>query len=210
MARLPRQFFARDTRRVARDLLGLRLVRVLPDGTRLSGRIVETEAYRPGDAAAHAFRGRTARNAPMFARPGTAYVYFTYGMHFCFNVVPEAEGTPAAVLVRALEPLEGLAGMQARQPHLAARDLCRGPARLCRALAIDRAFSGCDLLERGSPLYLTTGEPVPASRVATSPRIGISGDAAAKAALWRWYVADSSSVSGPARRRAAPPPGQAP
>lgn len=199
--RLPRSFFARDTRVVARELLGMKLVRLLPDGTRLSGRIVETEAYRPGDAAAHAFRGRTDRNAPMFMRPGTAYVYFTYGMHFCFNVVTEAAGVPAAVLVRALEPVEGLDQMRARQPHLRDRDLCRGPGRLCQALEIDRAFSGYDMQQRSSALFVVRGLPIPGAQVTVTPRIGVSGDEAARAALWRWSVAGSPSVSGRAPRR---------
>lgn len=202
MTRLPRAFFARDTRRVARDLLGMVLVRVRADGARLSGRIVETEAYRPGDAASHAFRGRTARNAPMFMRPGTAYVYFTYGMHFCFNVVTEADGLAAAVLVRALEPLDGLAHMRAALPHLKDRDLCRGPARLCRALGIGREFNGYDLQQRGSRLFIAEGAPVSEAEVRATPRIGVRGDAAARAALWRWYVADSACVSGPPARPA--------
>jgi DNA-3-methyladenine glycosylase len=198
-ARLPRKFFARDTRRVARDLLGMRLVRLLPDGTRLSGRIVEVEAYRPGDAAAHAFRGRTERNAPMFMRPGTAYVYFTYGMHFCFNVVTEPGGVPAAVLIRALEPLTGLDFMRARQPHLRDLDLCRGPGRLCRSLALDRAFSGYDMHQPGSVLFVAKGVPVPVSQVGMTPRIGVSGGPAAQTVPWRWFVAGSLSVSGKRR-----------
>jgi DNA-3-methyladenine glycosylase len=199
MAKLPRGFFARDTRLVARALLGMRLVRLLPDGTRLSGRIVETEAYRPGDAAAHAYRGRTARNASMFLVPGAAYVYFTYGMHFCFNVVTEAEDTPAAVLVRALAPLEGIEWMRqnrtGRAKPVADRDLCRGPARLCRALGIDRAFDGYDLCRREARLFLELDEAVPDDRVSVSPRVGVGGDAQARAAEWRWFTAGDPHVS---------------
>ncbi|MCS7060824.1 MAG: DNA-3-methyladenine glycosylase [Anaerolineae bacterium] len=199
MGRLPRSFFARDTRLVARELLGRVLVRVLDDGTRLSGRIVETEAYCPGDTAAHAYRGQTARNAPMFMQPGVAYVYFTYGMHYCFNVVTEQAGTPAAVLVRALEPLEGIDIMRQHRSRNgvapADRDLCRGPARLCRALCIDRAFNGYDMLHVDSRLFIERGHPVPDSRTAASPRIGVSGDPIARTVEWRWFVADSPFVS---------------
>ncbi|MCS7325355.1 MAG: DNA-3-methyladenine glycosylase [Thermoflexales bacterium] len=197
--RLTRDFFARDTREVARDLLGCVLVRVLPDGTRLSGRIVETEAYRPGDAAMHAYRRKTARNAPMFMAPGTAYVYFTYGMHFCFNISTEAEGVPAAVLVRALEPLEGIAIMHLhRGVHVPESALCRGPANLCKALAIDRAFSGYDMLQPHSVLFVEASEDeaLPWS-VKTSPRIGVGGDELAKSVLWRYYFAAHPCVSGP-------------
>ena len=216
MARLPRSFFARDTRQVARDLLGAILVRILPDGARLSGRIVETEAYLPGDSASHAYRGRTERNASMFMRPGTAYVYFTYGMHFCFNVVTEATGAPAAVLIRALEPLEGAEIMRANRARQTARrpprarlcpagegggdgDVCRGPARLCRALQIDRSFDGSDLCRRGSQLFLERGRAMPDALVSTSPRVGVRGGEDALSASWRWFVAGCPSVSQPNR-----------
>ncbi len=197
--RLPRSFFARDTRLVARDLLGMRLVRVLENGARLSGIIVETEAYRPGDAAMHAYRKQTPRNAPMFMQPGVAYVYFIYGMHYCFNVVTERAGVPAAVLVRALEPAEGLAIMRsrrARPDHAPAdRDLCRGPARLCQALAIDRTFSGYDMLQAGSRLFIEHGRRIPDERVRVSSRIGVTGDEVARSVEWRWLIADSPFVS---------------
>ena len=203
MSRLARSFFARDTRLVARDLLGMRLVRVLDNGARLSGIIVETEAYCPGDAAAHAYRGWTPRNAPMFMQPGVAYVYFIYGMHFCFNVVTEAAGIPAAVLVRALEPVEGLEIMRLNRARYRARsggppadrDLCRGPARLCRALAIDRAFSGYDMLQDSSRLFIEHDRPVADDRVRVSPRIGVTGDESARTVEWRWLIADSPFVS---------------
>ena len=201
MARLSRSFFGRDTRIVARDLLGMLLVRVLDDETRLSGRIVETEAYRPGDAAAHAYRGQTPRNAPMFMRPGTAYVYFTYGMHYCFNVVTEATGVPAAVLVRAVEPVEGLEIMRLNRTRTGSatpppdRDLCRGPARLCQALQIDRAFTGYDMLQRGSRLFMERGRPVGDKQVQVSPRIGVTGDEMAVKIEWRWLVKGSPFVS---------------
>ncbi len=203
--KLPRTFFARDTRTVARELLGTMLVRGMDDGTRLSGRIVETEAYRPGDAAAHSYRKQTPRNAPMFMQAGTSYVYFTYGMHFCFNVVTEDEGVGAAVLVRALEPLEGIVRMQ--QNYAEARrgrsetspypikNLCRGPARLCKAMRIDCAYTGYDMLQEGSSLFIEQGAAIENERVATSARIGVSGDVLAKTIAWRWFVQDSAFVS---------------
>jgi DNA-3-methyladenine glycosylase len=203
MARLARSFFARDTRVVARELLGCTFVHILPHGARLSGRIVETEAYRPGDPASHGYRGHTERNAPMFMRPGTAYVYFTYGLHFCFNVSTEAEGVGAAVLVRALEPLNGVEIMQANRRRnraaamLPIHALCRGPGNLCKAMALDREHSGVDLCGHSSALFI---EPSgnPGGRVRASPRIGVSGDEAAKSVPWRFYVAGNLSVSGPA------------
>jgi DNA-3-methyladenine glycosylase len=209
---LPRSFYARDTRAVARDLLGAHLVRLLPDGTRLSGIIVETEAYRPGDRASHAYRGRTERNAAMFLRPGTAYVYFTYGMYYCLNLVTEDEGTPSAVLIRALEPLEGVTAMQKhRASHsksarpILLRDLCRGPARLCLALDIDKQFNTYDMLQRESALFVERGTALPDSQVRTSPRIGVFGDETALAVEWRWFVARNTYVShAPRPQKSAP------
>ena len=132
MTRLSRDFFARDTLAVARNLLGQRLVRVL-DGARLAGRIVEVEAYvGEGDQACHARFGRTRRNAPMYGPPGHAYVYFVYGMHHCLNVVTGREGNPAAVLIRALEPLEGIEGMRARRGGRPDAQLASGPAACAR------------------------------------------------------------------------------
>jgi DNA-3-methyladenine glycosylase len=192
--KLPRAFFARDTRLVTRDLLGMKLVRIMDDGTRLSGRIVETEAYRPGDRAAHSFRGPTTRTAPMFGEAGLAYVYFTYGMHFCFNVVTEEKGIGAAVLVRALEPLEGIERMRAHYP-IKLHDLCRGPARLCKAMRIDRVFTGYDMLQDDSMLFIEQGEAIDVAHIATSPRIGVSGDELAKTTEWRWFVRNSKFVS---------------
>jgi DNA-3-methyladenine glycosylase len=207
MVRLPRTFFARDTRFVARELLGCTLVHVLPDRTQLRGCIVETEAYRPGDQASHSYHGQTERNAPMFMRPGTAYVYLIYGLHSCFNISTEAEGIGAAVLVRALAPLAGVEVMQAnrRRDAVAAPlpipALCRGPGNLCKAMALDRSHSGLDLCGLGSALFIEpSGDP--GGRVRASPRIGVSGDEAAKSMPWRFYVAGNPSVSGPSKLRA--------
>jgi DNA-3-methyladenine glycosylase len=203
MDRLSRAFFARDTLVVARDLLGQRLVREL-GGVRLSGRIVEVEAYvGEEDQASHARFGRTRRNAPMYGPPGRAYVYFIYGMHHCFNVVTEREGYPAAVLIRALEPLEGLGEMRVRRwPEPAegrggppdAR-LASGPARLCQALGIDRRFDGVDMCAPGALLFLEEDASIPNGAVVTGPRIGVRGDDAAVTIPWRFYVRDSQHVS---------------
>lgn len=204
--RLERAFFDRDTRVVARGLLGARLVRAAPDGARLSGRIVEAEAYREGDAASHSFRGRTPRNAPMFGPPGCAYVYFTYGMHFCMNIVSEREGFGAAVLLRAVEPEDGLDEMRRRRgAHVPVERLCRGPANLCKAFGLDRSWSGYDLCQADSALFVEAGERIPEALVCVTPRVGVRGDATALSAPWRWCVDGSPSVSGAPPRRASGP-----
>ncbi len=198
----PPEFYARETLRVARDLLGMRLVRLF-EGRRLAGRIVEVEAYiGVTDRASHAAPGLTERNAPMFGPPGRAYVYLIYGMYFCFNIVTEAAGFPAAILVRAVEPLEGLETMrrlrQARRKSrtpLRRRDLARGPGRLCQALAIDRTFSGLPLGPR-SGLWVEFDAALPDALVARSPRINVRGDAQARDARWRFFVRQSPWVSG--------------
>lgn len=191
---LPREFYKRDTLIVARELLGQRLVRLLA-GKRLSGRIVEVEAYiGETDQASHAACGRTARNAVMYGPPGHAYVYFIYGMHHCLNVVTEGEGFPAAVLIRALEPVEGLAIMRRLRRGRPDHELTNGPARLCQALAIDRAFNGLDLCV-GGPLFIESDLPVDDAKVETGPRVGVRGDEAALTAPWRFFVRDNPFVS---------------
>ncbi|MDY6877064.1 MAG: DNA-3-methyladenine glycosylase [Chloroflexota bacterium] len=195
MSRLSRHFFARDTLTVARELLGQRLVRVL-DGNRLSGRIVEVEAYvGEDDQASHASCGPTARNAPMYGPPGYAYVYFVYGMHHCFNVVTERQNYPAAVLIRALEPLEGIKMMRARRGDRPDTQLTNGPARLCQALGIDRRFDRADLCGPDVLLFIEEDETVPGEAAATSPRIGVRGDATALSAPWRFYIRGHRHVS---------------
>ena len=170
---LPRSFFNRPTRTVARELLGCRLVRKLDD-TLLAGAIVETEAYiGESDLACHARAGRTPRTQVMYGPPGFAYVYFTYGMHWMLNLVTEAEGFPAAVLIRALEPLEGIARMQELRGGKTLSQLASGPAKLTRALGIAREENGMDCCRPGSPLTLTRGEAVQSSSVAATPRIGL-------------------------------------
>lgn len=193
-----REHFRQGSVPLAQRLLGAVLVRRLPDGRRLAGRIVETEAYRATDAASHSFRGRTNRNAAMFLDGGHAYVYFIYGMHYCVNVVSEPADTGAAVLIRALEPLEGLDVMRANRGPVSDRQLCRGPANVCKALGIDLALNGCDLLAQAGVLQLEAGVATPARAVGRSPRIGISGDALTKARRWRFFVRNNPCVSGAA------------
>jgi len=175
--------------------LGKRLVRVL-NGRRLSGTIVEVEAYiGQDDTACHASRGRTPRNAVMFGPPGHAYVYFTYGMHHCLNVVTEREGFPAAVLIRAVAPLEGVETMRDHRAGRADTELTSGPAKLCQALAIDRALNGADLCQ-GHDLFIEDGPRVPARLIVTTPRIGVeNSDARARRAPWRFYVRDNAYLS---------------
>ena len=197
--RLTRAFFARDTLSVARDLLGRRLVRVM-DGERISGKIVETEAYvGEDDEASHARPGPTDRNASMYGPPGHAYVYLIYGMYHCFNVVTQRKGYPAAVLIRALEPMEGLSFMRDRRGRVGARDprkLTSGPGRLCQALAIDQSHDGLDLCASDALLFLERGESVAEDAVATSPRINVRGDEAAVSVPWRFRVRENPHVSG--------------
>jgi DNA-3-methyladenine glycosylase len=197
--RIPRAFFDRPTLEVARDLLGARLVR-LYEGERLSGRIVEVEAYIGlEDKASHARMGPTARNAAMFGPPGHAYVYLIYGVHTCLNLVTEAEGFPAAVLVRALEPLEGIERQRALRGGRPLRDLTRGPGRLCQALAIGLDFDGADLCSPEAQLWLEFDRRYPPEAVACSPRVGVRGDARAISVPWRFFVAGSPWVSGTAK-----------
>ncbi len=197
---LKRSFFDRDTTLVARQLIGMRLVRILPDGHRLSGTIVETEAYLPGDAASHACRGPSQRNAAMFMQAGTSYVYFTYGVHFCFNIVTECAGQPAAVLIRSLEPDEGIEQMrQYRMKHrhraIAKHELCRGPACVCQALQIDRTLDRYDMLQGGSILFVEQDTSRPDHEVCNTPRIRVRGDQQALDRLWRWAIKDNACVS---------------
>jgi DNA-3-methyladenine glycosylase len=191
---LPLRFYARDTVELARALLGQLLVSAV-GGRRCVTRIVETEAYiGPHDPACHAAQWRrTARNEVLYGEPGRAYVYFTYGMHWCANVVTEREGFPAAVLLRAAEPLEGLATMRRRRGPVQDRALTAGPARLTQALGIDRGLNGHRLTE--PPLWIAAGARVPPRLVVVGPRVGIR-----LAADWelRFYIRDNPFVSKPA------------
>jgi DNA-3-methyladenine glycosylase len=182
---------------LARALIGKLLVRRL-DGELLAGRIVETEAYVPSDPASHAFRGETRRNRVMFGPPFRVYVYFIYGTNWCLNITSEAPGIGAAVLVRACEPLAGLAAMRALRgrPDLRDHELARGPGNLCRAFAIGPEFDGADLAA-GPLLWIASGGAPTA--VGVSPRIGITK---AVAEPMRFYARGNPSVSG---RRALSP-----
>lgn len=183
-AALSATFYSRPTLEVARDLLGRRLVRAL-GGQRLAGRIVEVEAYiGEQDLASHAARGRTGRNRVMYGAPGRAYVYFIYGMYHCLNVVTEAEGFPAAILIRAIAPDEGLAAMAARRGGQPRINLTSGPGKLCQALAIDRALDGHDLTA-GHGLWIEAGEAVGDEAVAATPRVNVGGDELARRVPWR-------------------------
>ena len=187
-----RAFFERPVTAVAPDLLGM----VLACGDR-AGRIVEVEAYGGADdPASHGHRGRTPRNSVMFGLPGHLYVYFTYGMHWCANVVCEPEGRCAAVLIRALAPVRGLDAMWAARPAARReRDLCDGPAKLTAALGIGGSHNGADLIDPASPVTLHHHDPSPIP-YATSGRIGIT---AATDRPWRWYVPGDPNVSRPPR-----------
>jgi DNA-3-methyladenine glycosylase len=189
---LPAGFYARETELVARELLGATLECTVR-GARCSGRIVETEAYTgEEDLACHAAAGRTARTAPLYGPPGRAYVYFVYGMHWCVNAVTRRAGLPSAVLIRALEPLEGIPAMRRRRGVKRDRDLTNGPAKLCEALGITGgAHNGVSL--QTSPLRILRGEEVPDADVAVTPRIGISR---AVSEPLRWIIRSSAFVSG--------------
>jgi DNA-3-methyladenine glycosylase len=193
---VPPQFYARPTEEVARGLLGRILVsEVGGRGQRTAGRIVEVEAYvGPHDPACHAYgHRRTARTEPLYGKPGTAYIYFTYGMHWCLNAVTENVDYPAAVLIRALEPVAGLDTMRERRRNgreIRDRHLCAGPARLCEALGITGSLNGA-VLQRG-PLRILEGEIPQKNAIACGPRIGIT-----QAIDWplRFYLKDSAWVS---------------
>lgn len=180
---VPREFYSRDTRVVAKQLIGNRLVRVV-GGVRMSGTITETEAYgHLDDPASHAYRGMTARNGAMFGAVGMSYVYFTYGMHHCFNIVARSKSAGAgAVLIRAIIPEEGVRAMAKNRGRDAG--IADGPAKLAQAMRITRVQCGMDLTRRGSELYV---EHVPGRRkTVASPRVGISR---AKDRPWNFKIA---------------------
>ena len=189
MRRLPRRFYRRDPRVVAPDLLNKVLVR----GERRA-RIVEVEAYAGGeDPGSHAYRGPTARNATMFGPPGRLYVYFTYGMHYCSNVVCGEDGEGVAVLLRAAAPLAGLEAMRAARPAARRdRDLCAGPGRLCQAFGLDRSHDGADLVTADMGVVLEDDGVPPPARPGVSVRIGLSAGADLP---WRWYVPGDPNLS---------------
>lgn len=187
---LPREFYARNTLQVARELLGMRLVRT-EAGQRCGGIIIEAEAYRgEEDMACHAHVGRTRRTAVMYGPAGHAYIYFTYGMHWMLNFVTEAEGFPAAVLVRAILPTLGIETIAARRDGQLAEHWTDGPAKLCQALNIDGGLHGIDLCAPGAEICVEAGEPVLETDVQVSARIGLfTVPEPWKSMPWRFRVA---------------------
>jgi DNA-3-methyladenine glycosylase len=185
----PRSFFAQPTLQVARQLLGMRLVR-LEGNDRLSGYITEVEAYRgEQDLGCHAKAGRTPRTAVMYGPPGHAYVYFTYGMHWMLNFVTEAEGFPAAVLLRGLQPMEGFEQIASRREPQPPALWTDGPAKICQALNIDKRLNGADLCAPQAALFIETGLQIPDSSVTNSPRVGLySVPEPWKSIPWRFRV----------------------
>lgn len=190
--RLPRSFYRRDPRLVAPELLGKVLVR-----GEMAARIVEVEAYcGDEDPGSHAYRGMTKRNATMFGPAGRLYVYFTYGMHWCANAVCGEEGQGVAVLLRAAEPLTGLEVMRARRPAARTdRDLCRGPARLCQAFALDGTHDGADLATADRAVTIVDDGTPPPDEPAVTTRIGLSAGAELP---WRWCISGHRHLSRPA------------
>ncbi|MFI9391286.1 DNA-3-methyladenine glycosylase [Streptomyces bauhiniae] len=192
---LPREFFDRPVLEVAPDLLGRLVIRTTPDGP-IALRLTEVEAYDgPNDPGSHAYRGRTPRNDVMFGPPGHVYVYFTYGMWHCMNLVCGPEGTASGVLLRAGEIVEG--AELTRERRLSARndkELAKGPARLATALDVDRSLDGTDACATGdTPIRVLTGTPVPPEQVRSGPRTGVAGDGGVHP--WRFWVADDPTVS---------------
>ena len=201
---LSRSFYVQPTLTVARQLLGARLVRREGD-RRLSGYITEVEAYRgEEDLGCHAKAGRTPRTQVMYGPPGHAYVYFTYGMHWMLNVVTEEEGFPAAVLIRAVEPVEGIEVMRGWRGMEEKTLLCRGPARLTQAMNIRQPENGLDFCQTGSPLWIEAGAKANADEIAISPRIGLGNTPEPWLSKpWRFYLKDSPFVSKVAKTRSA-------
>lgn len=202
LKKLPRSFYLRPTLTVAKDLLGKYVVRKI-HGHLLIGKIVEVEAYLgEKDPASHAYRGKTKRNEVMFRRGGHLYVYFTYGMHFCANIVTEEQGIGHAVLIRALEPVEGIEVMKRKRGFISKQNekqspaendtigLTNGPAKLCKAFGIARAQNGIDLL--GNEIFIADGKKVLGLKIGASQRIGIRNG---REKQWRFYIKQNSYLS---------------
>jgi DNA-3-methyladenine glycosylase len=194
--KLPREFYTRtNVLTVTRELLGKLLVVPARDGTRVSGIIVEAESYRgPEDRASHAYGGRrTRRTETMYQIGGTAYVYFVYGMYYQFNVVTNVAEIPHAVLIRALEPVEGIELMRKRRHNQPDHNLTNGPGKLCIALGIDRQLDRADLL--GNRVWIEEGENIPAHKIASGPRIGIDYAEAWVDKPWRFWIRGNPNLS---------------
>ncbi len=199
--KLPREFYTRrNVLEVARDLLGKKLVVPNRNGARVAGIIVETEAYRgPEDKASHAYNGRrTKRTETMYGVGGTAYVYFVYGMYHQFNVVTNVEGIPHAILVRAVEPVEGLDIIRRRRRGRSEYELTSGPGRLCIAMGIDRGLDKAHLL--GDRVWIEGGVSISPRQIARGPRIGIDYAEEWVAKPWRFWVGDNPFVSKTGKR----------
>jgi DNA-3-methyladenine glycosylase len=202
---LARSFFDRPAEEVAPDLLGRVIEHETVTGL-VAVRLTEVEAYAgTADAASHAYRGQTPRNAVMFGAAGHVYVYFTYGMHFCMNLVCQREGTASAVLLRAGRVIEGAALARVDRHSLAERKLASGPARLCTSLAVGRALGGADVCDPSGPLRVRTGDPALPRAIRSGPRTGVRGAADVP---WRFWIAGDQTVSPyrphvPRRRAAA-------
>ncbi|MBN1264229.1 MAG: DNA-3-methyladenine glycosylase [Anaerolineales bacterium] len=194
--KLQRTFYTRETLIVARELLGQRLVSI-QDGVRTSGIIFETEAYiGTGDMGCHARSGRTTRNEAMWGPAGFLYVYFTYGMHWMLNLVTEAEGFPAAVLLRAILPQEGLAEMRRRRKYKPDRILTNGPAKLCQALDIDGQLNGLDSTQADSPVFIERMPVVENQFISTGARIGLNSVPEPwKSIPWRFLYKPAASAN---------------
>lgn len=191
MKPLPRRFYTRETLTVAKELLGKKLVRHT-NNAGLVGKIVEVEAYRGSDdPGSHAYRGMTPRNRPMFGKGGFAYVYFTYGMHYCFNVVTERQNTPGAVLIRALEPLNGIETMRKNRGNKNLLNLTNGPAKLTEAMNITKKQNGLDLT-RSKKLFICEPDVKENFKIVSTKRIGIN---VGVDKLWRFCIKDNKFVS---------------
>jgi DNA-3-methyladenine glycosylase len=197
MSIIARDFYNRPALEVARDLLGCRLVRI-QSGQRLSGLIMETEAYQgESDLGCHASAGKTPRTEVMYGPPGHAYVYFTYGMHWMFNVVTEPENSPSAVLIRGILPTEGTQIMAENRPYNAMKTgWTDGPAKLTQALNIDKAFNAVDLCTRDNQIWIESGDPIPEKFITQTARIGLNSVPEFWSQLpWR-FVVDQGAING--------------
>lgn len=195
---LHQEFYDQDAPVVARELLGATLVRTLSNGQRISGKIVETEAYSSlDDLASHGRAGKTERNLPMWETPGRAYIYLNYGVHWLLNVTCEPVGQPAAVLIRALEPLDGLDQIELNRPGRKLKEWTSGPGRLTRALGIDKSFNRADMTSTEGNLWIEKGITIPDTDIKTGPRIGLGKHVGEPwlSMAWRWWVASNPYVS---------------
>lgn len=191
MNTLPKSFLNKSTIEVAKALLGKKIIHKNPSGL-LSGKIVETEAYLEKDPASHSFNGQTNRNSAMFGNAGEAYVYFTYGMHHCFNIVTNKKGIGEAVLIRALEPIEGIELMKQFRKTDEIEALCSGPARLVQAMQITKEYNGINLIDKNSPIILSDGNNINEDNIIKTKRIGISTGIDLP---HRFYIKDNPFIS---------------